>query len=89
LILVTQTAELKGVLEPFYDALGLPFRLESVADLPGGDVPRTIRALAATVGERYGATETEIGEKTIQRARSLRERWRAKPHPPGPVSGNL
>jgi octanoyl-[GcvH]:protein N-octanoyltransferase len=89
LILVTQTAELKAVLEPFYDALGLPFRPESVEDLPGGDVPRTIRALAATVGERYGATETEIGEKTIQRARSLRERWRAKPHPPGPVSGNL
>jgi octanoyl-[GcvH]:protein N-octanoyltransferase len=34
LILVTQTAELRAVLGLFYGALGLPFRPESVADLP-------------------------------------------------------
>ena len=89
LILVTQTAELRAVLELFYGALGLPFRPESVADLPGADVPRAIRTLADTVKERYGADETEIGEKTMQRARSLRERWRAAPGPSGPVSSNL
>jgi lipoate-protein ligase A len=89
LILVTQTAELRAVLELFYGALGLPFRPESVADLPEADVPRAIGALADTVRERYGATEAEVGEKTLQRARSLRERWRATPGSSGPVSSNL
>ncbi len=90
LILVTKTTELRSVLELFYDGLGLPFRPESVADLPGTDVPRTIGALADTVRERYGATEAEVGEKTMQRARSLRERWRAMPGgPSGPVSSSL
>jgi octanoyl-[GcvH]:protein N-octanoyltransferase len=89
LILVTQTAELRGVLELFYGALGLPFRPESVADLPGTDVSGAIRALADALQKRYGATEAEIGEKTLQRARSLRERWRATPGASGPVSSNL
>lgn len=89
LILVTQTAELKVVLEGFYDALGLPFRPESVADLPGADVPAAIRALVETVRERYGAEEAELGESTLQRARDLRERWRAKPGPSGPISSSL
>lgn len=89
LILVTQTAELRAVLELFYGALGLPFRPEGVADLPGANVPRVIETLADTVRERYGANETEIGEKTMQRARSLRERWRATPGPSGPVSSSL
>jgi lipoate-protein ligase A len=89
LILVTQTAELRAVLGLFYGALGLPFRPESVADLPEMDVQRSIRALADMVRERYGATEVEVGEKTLQRACSLRERWRAKLGPSGPVSGNL
>jgi octanoyl-[GcvH]:protein N-octanoyltransferase len=89
LILVTQTAELRAILKLFYGALGLPFRPQSVADLPGANVPRVIGTLADTVRERYGANETEIGEKTMQRARSLRERWRATPGPSGPVSSGL
>ena len=89
LILVTQTAELRATLELFYGALGLPFRPESIADLPGADVPRAIEALADTVRERYGATEAEVGERTLQRARSLRDRWRARLGASGPVSNNL
>jgi octanoyl-[GcvH]:protein N-octanoyltransferase len=89
LILVTKTAELRAILELFYGALGLPFRPESVADLPETDVSRAIGALADTVREQYGATEAEVGEKTLQRARSLRERWRATPGASGPVSSNL
>lgn len=90
LILVTETAELKEILGPFYSALGLSFRPESVADLPNADIPRAIRALVGAVGERYGASpDTEPGEDTVQRARDLRERWRAAPGPSGPVSSNL
>ncbi len=89
LVLVTKTAELRKVLELFYGALGLPFRPESVADLPGADVPQAIRALADAARRRYGARETEIGEKTLRRASSLHERWRATPGPSGPVSSNL
>ena len=89
LILATQTAELRAVLGLFYGALGLPFRPESVADLPGTDVSRAIEALAGTVREHYGATEGEVGEKTLQRARSLRDRWRATPGSSGSVFGNL
>ena len=89
LILVTKTAELRTVLEQFYGALRLPFRPESVADLPGTDVPLAVGALADAVRERYGATEAEVSAKTLQRARSLRERWRATPGPSGPVSSNI
>ena len=89
LILVTQTAELRGVLEIFYGALGLPFRPESVADLPGTDVSRAVGAFADTVRERYGATEAEVGEEMLQRAHFLRERWRTTPGASGPVSSNL
>jgi octanoyl-[GcvH]:protein N-octanoyltransferase len=89
LILVTHAAELRAVLEIFYGALGLPFRPESVADLPRTSVSRAIGALADTVREQYGASEAEVGEKTLQRARSLRERWRAPPGASGPVSSNL
>jgi octanoyl-[GcvH]:protein N-octanoyltransferase len=89
IILVTQTAELRAVLRLFYDTLGLPFRPESVADLPGVDVQRAIGAIADTVRERYGATEAEVGEETLQRARSLRDKWRATPGTSGPVSSNL
>lgn len=88
LVLVTKTAELRGILELFYGALNLPFRPGSVADLPGTDVSRSVGALADTVRERYGAVEAEVGEKTLQRARSLRERWRAIPDPSEPVSSN-
>ena len=89
IILITNTVELRSVLELFYGALGLPFRPESIADFPGANVSRAIGALTDAVRERYGATEAEIGEKTLQRARSLRERWHAKPGPSGSVSGNF
>ncbi len=89
LILVTKTVELRGVLELFYGTLGLPFHPGSIADLPGKSVPQTIGALSETIRERYGATEVEVSEKTLQRARSLRDRWRAAPGSSGPVSSNL
>ncbi len=89
LILVTQTAELRAVLRLFYGALGLPFRPESVMDLPETGVQRAIEALAETARERYGATEAEVGEQTMQRARSLRQRWRTTPGPSGPIFSTL
>jgi octanoyl-[GcvH]:protein N-octanoyltransferase len=89
LVLVTKTAELGVVLERFYGTLGLLFRPESVADLFGTGVPEMIGALAKTVRERYGAEEAELDEETFQRARALRERWRATPGPSGPVSSSL
>ncbi|MDQ3861109.1 MAG: lipoate--protein ligase family protein [Actinomycetota bacterium] len=83
LVLVTSTVEIRGVLELFYRALGLPFRPESVADLPGIEVPEAIGALAETLRESYGAREAEPGEEMLLRARALRERWRATSGPSG------
>ncbi len=88
LILVTKTAELRALLELFYGALGLPFRPESVADLPGTDVQRTIEALADAVQKRYGARVEEPGEAALQRARSLRETWHPAPASSRPATGN-
>lgn len=76
LILVSETAEVRRVLERFYGALGLPFRPESVADLPAS-VPRVIQALDAEVVDRYGAVEGRIEEATLERARASRGDWRA------------
>jgi lipoate-protein ligase A len=78
LILVSKTAELVGVLERFYGALGLSFRRESVADLPA-DVPQVIEALAAEVLERYGGEEVPVDEGLLAKARSQRGRWRVAP----------
>ncbi len=89
LILVEKTAELRGILEPFYAALRLPFRPESVADLPGTGVPQAVKALVDTVEERYVAREVKLGEDILQRARSLRESWCAPSGPSGPVSSSL
>jgi hypothetical protein len=88
-VLVTKTVELSRVLERFYGALDLPFRPESVVDLLGVDVPAAIEALSEAVRERYEAREAGIGEETFERARSLRERWRATPGPAGPVFSDL
>ena len=76
LVLVTKTAELRRVLEGFYGSLGLLFRPESIEDLPGADVPEAIEAFSDVLWERYGARKAKIGEDTLQRTRSLRERWR-------------
>jgi octanoyl-[GcvH]:protein N-octanoyltransferase len=78
LILVSDTAALIPVLERFYGALGLPFRPESIGDLPVG-VPEAIEALVAEVRERYGGEEKPIGRRTFEKARSLRGEWRAVP----------
>ncbi len=79
LVLATNTTEVRHVLECFYGALGLPFRPESVADLPGVDVPRAISALFEEVRERYGAWEGQLGEEMLLRARSQRNEWRESP----------
>jgi octanoyl-[GcvH]:protein N-octanoyltransferase len=78
LILVSETDEVRTVLERFYGLLGLPFRPGSVGDLPV-DVPTIIRALSEVVRGWYGASEGTIGEKTIDRARALRGEWRVVP----------
>ena len=75
LILVTRTRELVPVLEPFYSALGLPFRPDSIGDLPA-DVPRVVEALSAETRERYGGETMGPQESTLEKARSTRGRWR-------------
>lgn len=81
LILVSETDEVRRVLARFYGVLGLPFRPQSVADLPA-DVPQVIGALTAETSERYGAKEARPTEATLARARDMRGAWRAAP-PPG------
>ena len=90
LVLVSRTAEIRHVLARFYGTLGLSFRPGSVADLPGADVPAVMEALAGAVAESYGgARRGKIGEAALERARSLRESWRATSGPAGPVASNL
>lgn len=90
LILVERTAELVPVLQSFYGALGLPFRAGSVGDLAQTDVPAVIGALSEAVRERYpDAEEARLGEETFERARELRESWRAGPGPSAPVSSSV
>jgi len=78
LVLVSETAEIRAVLERFYGLLGLPFRSESVGELPV-DVPRVIQALSEEVRGRYEAAEGRIVAATMERARSLRGEWRVLP----------
>ena len=78
LLLVSETYEIRMVLERFYGLLGLPFRPGSVGDLPVG-VPTLIRALSEEVHTRYEATDERIGVKTMDRARALRSEWRFIP----------
>jgi octanoyl-[GcvH]:protein N-octanoyltransferase len=76
LILVSETDEVRAVLESVYGLLGLPFRPGSIEDLPA-DVSRVIRALSEEVRARYQTEEGRLGKKTMDRARSLRGQWRA------------
>jgi octanoyl-[GcvH]:protein N-octanoyltransferase len=78
LILVSETGELVPVLKRLYGALGLPFRPESIGDLPAG-VTRVIGALSAEVSERYGDEEKQLGRSLLEKARSLRGEWRVVP----------
>jgi len=79
LVLVSDTDEIRAVLERVYGLLGLPFRSESVGDLPA-DMPRVIQALSVEVRGRYEAEEGWIGKKTMDRARWLRGEWRVIPN---------
>ena len=78
LVLVSETDEVRAVLERVYGLLGLPFRAESVGDLPA-DLPRVIQALSEEVRGRYQTEEGRIGERTMHRARALRGEWRVIP----------
>jgi octanoyl-[GcvH]:protein N-octanoyltransferase len=78
LILVAETGKLVPVLKRFYGALGLPFRPESIGDLPAG-VPRVMEALSAEVCERYGGVEKQLGKSSLEKVRSLRGEWRVVP----------
>ena len=78
LILVTQTDELVRVLQKFYGTLGLPFRPDSIGDLPA-TVPRVIEALTAETRERYGGEARRPAESTLEKARSMRGRWQFVP----------
>ena len=89
LVLVTQTAEIRSILERFYGTLELPLRPESVGDLPGTNVQCVIESLSEALAERYGATTAEVAEDTLLRAHSLRGSWRAAPGLPGPVPLDL
>lgn len=75
LILVSNTADLVPILRDFHDALGLPFRPESVADVDAS-VSQVIGALAEEASRRYGAASAPLGEALVSRARSLRGAWR-------------
>jgi octanoyl-[GcvH]:protein N-octanoyltransferase len=81
LILVARTAELVPVLERFYGSLGVPFRQESVGDLPVG-VSRVIEALVAEVRDRYGGVDKPVGKDMLEKARLLRGEWRGSPTVP-------
>jgi lipoate-protein ligase A len=78
LVLVEETAELRPVLSAFYGALGLPFRPESVGDLPVG-VDEVIGALSAAVSKKYGGEERVVSQDLLSEARSRRGGWRFVP----------
>ena len=78
LVLVSQTDEVRAVLERFYGLLGLPFRPESVGDLPV-DVTLVIQALSDELHGRYKVSEGRIDEKLMDRALALRGEWRVVP----------
>jgi octanoyl-[GcvH]:protein N-octanoyltransferase len=71
---VSETEELAPVLRRFYGALGIPFRPESVGDLPVG-VPRIIEALVAEVKKRHGGWKVPASEELLREARAHREKW--------------
>jgi octanoyl-[GcvH]:protein N-octanoyltransferase len=78
LVLVSETDEIRSVLESVYGLLGIPFRPESIGDLPA-DVSQVIQALSEEVCGRYEVERGRIGKRTMDRARSLRGEWRVMP----------
>src|SRR5829696_6033051 len=78
LILVAQTEELVRVLKKFYGTLGLPFRPDSIGDLPA-TVPWLLEELSVETRERYGGEARRPAESTLEKARSTRGRWQFIP----------
>ena len=78
LVLVEDTDPVREALARFYGGVGLPFRPSCVADLPAG-LPDVVAALSEEVRWRYGGQARGIGADTLERARTLRERWRFIP----------
>lgn len=76
LILVEKTPELIPVLQAFYGALGLPFRPNSVGDLPGVDIMQVIGAFSTETQERYEGEKSLVDEDLLRKARSHRGKWR-------------
>jgi octanoyl-[GcvH]:protein N-octanoyltransferase len=81
LILVTDTATLVPTLLRFYGALDLPFRPDSIGDLPA-TVPQVIEALSAEILERYGGEVRAPEERLLAWARATRGGWRVNPRDP-------
>jgi lipoate-protein ligase A len=76
LILVSDTAALIPLIERFYEALGLPFQPESIADLDAS-VAQIADMLSEEVHRRYTATEIQPDENILSRARLMRGAWKA------------
>jgi lipoate-protein ligase A len=74
LVLVEETDDLRRVLTAFYGALGLPFRPESVGDLPVG-VDEVVRSLSEGVAERYGGEAQTVDDGLMARADAQRGQW--------------
>jgi len=74
LVLVERTDELRRVLAAFYGALGLPFRPESIGDLPVG-IEEVVGALSEVVAQRYGGGIGTVGTNLLAAAREKSTLW--------------
>jgi octanoyl-[GcvH]:protein N-octanoyltransferase len=76
-LVVRDTAAVRDVLIPVYDALGLdwdPATTGSVEDeVPGVSVEEVIEAIVAELGERYELHEGDFDGETLARAHELQE----------------
>jgi len=76
-LVVTDSARVRGVLVPVYEALALDFdpaTAGSVEDaLPGATLDRVEEALLEELSRLYEIEEAELDESTIERARELRD----------------
>jgi lipoate-protein ligase A len=76
-LVVTDSARVRGVLVPVYEALALDFdpaTAGSVEDaLPGATLDQVEDALLEELSRLYEIEEAELDERTIERARELRD----------------
>jgi octanoyl-[GcvH]:protein N-octanoyltransferase len=74
-LVVTDTAAVRDVLIPVYEALGLewnPATTGSIEDeVPGVTLDQVTDAIVAELGERYDVTEGDFDGQTLARAREL------------------